>query len=277
MVLILRLASLLFAVLLIVVISSLLASSHTIHGSTKDQIEPTRSKLELITSSNFTQTKNHQKRQSYYNQGNKGMSLSGHKKPFRDTKSHYNDENERDTFSSNNENDMRQQSLKQPVYESVDNEQNASSYPIYRSRYHGGDGGPFGHNIPGFMGFPDMGYGFGGPGGVTNAHGFGHGPINPMAGGGGHAVGHSISILDPLFLIVTLSFVLFLIHAVLGLVDRARLPVVRARMDGGAADNEMLDQMVYELREAIKTHGEKTLSNNGVKKVQGGQKYNDNN
>lgn len=271
MVLLLKLASLLFAALLIVVISSLLAASHTIHGTLSPPLEP-RTKLELLTSSNYTQSKNHQKRQSYYNQANKSPSTTIKKQPYRDSKHNYIDENDRDTYLANNDNnnDVRQQ------HQPIDTEQNlsASSVPIYRSRYHG-DGGPIGHMPPVFMGFPGTGFGFGGPGGggggATGVHGFGgHGPINPVGGHAGHALGHSISILDPLFLMVTLSFILFLIHSVLGLIDRVRLPVVRARMEDGTGDSEMLDQMVYEFRQAIKKQGEQAP---GPKKVQGGQKY----
>lgn len=271
MVILLRLASLLFAVLLIIIISSLLAASHTIHGN-KNEMEP-RTKMELITSSNYTQTKNHQKRQSYYNQANKGT--SSNKKPYRDSKNDYFDENERDNYLANND----RQPVQKPVYD-VENEQNLSSstFPIYRSSYHGGGagvgGGP-GHGPPFFGGFPEMGFGFGGPGGASGVPGFGPGSLNPVAGVGGHAIGHSFSILDPLFLMITLSFILFLVHSILGLVDRVRLPVVRARMEDGPIDNEMLDQMIYELREAFNKHGVKTGSSNtsGQKKVQGAQKY----
>lgn len=260
MVILLRLVSLLFAVTLIIVVSSLLAVSHAIP---KNQLEP-RTNLELITSSNYTQTKNHQKRQSYFNQGKPAS--NNIKRPFRDSKHNYVDETERDNYVNND--DSRH---KQPVYETIDQEQNfsASAVPVYRSRYHHSDGG-MSHTPhaapPIFMGFPDMGFSYGNPGSVGGVgHGFGGNPVG--GGAGGHALGHGVGILDPLFLMITLSFILFLVHSILGLVDRVRLPVVRARMDDSTADNEMLDQMLYELKEAFNKHGSGENSEKIKKKV----------
>lgn len=275
MVILLKLMSILFAVLLIVVISSLLADSHTIHGNKNHAVAEPRTKMELITSSNYTKVKNHQKRQSYYNQvTNKGT--VSNKKPYRDSKHDYIDENDRDNYLVN---ERQQQMHQKPVYD--DNEQNFSSstFPIYRSSYHGGGGGGMGaHPFFGAGGFPEMGFGFGGPGGVSGAPGFGPGPLNPVAGVGGHALGHSFSILDPLFLMITLSFILFLVHSILGLVDRVRLPVIRARMDDGPTiDSEMLDQMLFELREAFNKHKNEEKVQKikiGVQKAQAtGNKY----
>lgn len=256
MVLFLRLVSLLLAVLCLAAIFSILAATKIPiqHGIGEKNPE----KMELITSSNYTQTKNLQKRQSYY--GEKPT-----KHPYRDSKHDYIDEHDRDGYMHGNDRPFK------PVYDTESEQNLSSSYPIYRSSFPNGHGGGGGGGNPYYGGFPGTGFGFGGPGAAGGAVGtpyFGPGPLNPIGGVGGHAVGHSFSILDPLFLMITLSFILFLVHSILGLVDRVRLPILKARSEDGAIDIEFLDNILMDFKQAIDKYGTLNDLNQNQKTLQ---------
>lgn len=243
MVILFKLATLLLAVLIVLAFSSIFANQVVGHGS--GDVIQARTKMELVGSSNFTDAKTHAKRQSGY-KTNKKSTL-----PPRDSKLYLEDGADRDIYS---EDEYRQY---KPVH---DDEQNYSStVPIYRSNQH------YAH----YYGFPGTGYGFGGMGG--NNHGGGGGGssmssgFGPLLGfgsgvgnsvfGGGHAVGHTISVLDPLFLMITLSFILFLVNSILGIVDRIKLPVIRARSDDIPLQSdlglEIIDSLIFEIRDAL--------------------------
>lgn len=240
MVILFKLATLLLAVLIVIAFSSIFASH--VDDMSAIPVE-SRTKMELVGSSNFSDVKVHTKRQSAF-----PKKLH----PLRDSKL-YLDEPDRDTYL-----DEYRTSQSKPAVQDGAYEQNySSSAPIYRSHHHGG-----------YYTIPGTGYGYGG---ATNSAGHGHSMVsgfgNPFGGfggiggspayggNGGTVVGHSFSVLDPLFLMITLSFILFLVNSILGIVDRIKLPVVRARSGDTPIQSdlgiEIIDSLIYEIRASL--------------------------
>lgn len=255
MVILIKLATLLLAILIVIAISSIFAS-HVPNESNA---------MELVGSSNFTDPKVHTKRQSAYKKVYSPL------RDQRDTKL-YLDENDRDTY-------LDRTSQQTDLNSEMQNYTSGSNTaPIYRSHHHHSHHGNY-YTIPG------TGYGYSTPGG--SSAGVGHSMIsgfgNPFAGfggvgggmgnhgyGGGSVVGHSFSVLDPLFLMITLSFILFLVNSILGIVDRIKLPVVRARSADGIPIQsdlgiEIIDSLIYEIRASLDKYGYEHRQNQRIK------------
>lgn len=209
-----------------------------------------RHSLQLIGSSNFTDPKVQNKRQSGFGRVTK-------KKPVRDSKI-YLDEYDRDHYLNSDGTG----GVSVGGEKDQDGTGGSSSSQIFRSNYHSTGysdrGGTYG---PGYYsgGFPATGFG---PGAspVGGSAGFGHGHGNSfgwggLVGGAGHAVGHSFHVFDPIFLMITLSFILFLVNSILGIVDRFKLPIVLARSADVPIQSdlglEIVDGLINEIRSSL--------------------------
>lgn len=221
--------------------------------------------LELIGSSNYTNPRAHNKRQSH-------LARVLKKKPLRDSKL-YMDEYDRDHYL-----DSHDRTSVTSIKSDQDSNRGSSSTPeIYRSNYqstyNGAGYGPSFYSPGGS--FPGTGFGPGAAGSASpGAVGFGHGPGNfglggGLAGGAGHAVGHSFHVFDPIFIMVTLSFLLFLVNSILGIVDRLKVPVVFARSGDVPLQSdlglEIVDGLIYEIRNSLDRYVASEQRNGGFK------------
>jgi hypothetical protein len=98
----------------------------------------------------------------------------------------------------------------------------------------------FGAGAPGYGGLPATRPGYFGGNGYSFGHGYSSsGGLGLLGSGLGLGLG-SLHLLDPLLLLATLSFILFLVNSVITLVERIRLggPVVAARREFFARDSQ---------------------------------------
>lgn len=100
-------------------------------------------------------------------------------------------------------------------------------------------------------------FGIGYSGGELGAAGFPGGFPGGFSGSPVAGIGYSapaLGILDPLFLMITLSFILFLVNSILGLVDRGKLAgagPVRGRGHDFPPSSEKVEEMERKLNDAL--------------------------